>query len=437
MMNFKQNLTVLFWLYRQKAKADGKAPIYARITIDGKYTEISTGKKVNPASWDLDVKQVIGSGLEVKLANQKLAQLQTDVERIFNGLQTQFSEVTPAMVKNVYLGKPAVEQSKVAKPAAKNELTLLEVFDEFIAKFEKRVERENASYETLKHWRSTKKKVAGFIKYHFDRQDILFSSLGDTFADDLYDYLTLHVAKPLAEVTARKEVKWVRQIVKIGVKKKYIPSNPMEGFKCSGGDVEVIPLEFWQVEKIQQKQFSVDRISEVRDAFIFQCFTGFAYQDIYDLSPENVVLVGPRKERWLVKHRGKTEVGEMVPILPIVDQLISKYQGHPYCLANRKLIPVNSNYRYNVYLKDIAQLCEIRDVSGGIRRLDTHDARHFFADMMLNNGVPLEDVSKMLGHKSIRTTMRYCRVRKSRISANVALVRNKLFTKTGKFRQAS
>lgn len=70
----------------------------------------------------------------------------------------------------------------------------------------------------------------------------------------------------------------------------------MEGFKCSGGDVEVIPLEFWQVEKIQQKQFSVDRISEVRDAFIFQCFTGFAYQDIYDLSPENVVLVGPKKE---------------------------------------------------------------------------------------------------------------------------------------------
>lgn len=232
-------------------------------------------------------------------------------------------------------------------------------------------------------------------------------------------------------------MKWGRQIVKIGVKKKYIPSNPMEGFKCAGGDAEVTPLEFWQVEKIQQKQFNVDRISEVRDAFIFQCFTGFAYQDIYDLSPENVVLVGPKKERRLVKHRGKTEVGEMVPILPIVDQLISKYQDHPYCIANRKVIPVNSNYHYNVYLKDIAQLCEIRDVSGIIRQLDTHDARHFFADMMLNNGVPLEDVSKMLGHRSIRTTMRYCRVRKSRISANVVLVMNKLFTKGDKLRQAS
>jgi hypothetical protein len=353
-MNFKQNLTVLFWLYRQKAKADGKAPIYARITIDGKYTEISTGKKVNPASWDSETKQVVGTGIEVKLANQKLAQLQTDVERIFNGLQTQFQQVNPAMVKNVYLGKPAIELPKLIKPAAKKEQTLLEVCDEFIVKFQKRVEMGTVSFQTLKHWRSTRKKVAAFIKYHFERDDIYFSSLPDTFAEDFYDYLTLHVPKPLAEVTARKEIKWVRQIVRIGVKKKFITSNPMDGFKCSGGDVEVIPLEFWQVERIQQKRFSVERIAEVRDAFIFQCFTGFAYQDIYDLTPENVVLVGRKKERWLVKHRGKTDVGEMVPILPIVEELISKYKKHPYCIANNKLIPVNGNYRYNVYLKEIA-----------------------------------------------------------------------------------
>ncbi|WP_229206174.1 tyrosine-type recombinase/integrase [Dyadobacter fermentans] len=125
----------------------------------------------------------------------------------------------------------------------------------------------------------------------------------------------------------------------------------------------------------------------------------------------------------------------MVPILPIVDQLILKYQGHPYCISNRRLIPVNSNYRYNGYLKDIAQLCEIRDINGNIRRLDTHDARHFFANMMLNNGVPLEDVSKMLGHRSIRTTMHYCRVRKSRIIENVAKIRNRLFTPSGSLRQ--
>jgi site-specific recombinase XerD len=198
-------------------------------------------------------------------------------------------------------------------------------------------------------------------------------------------------------------VKWTRQIVKIGVKKNFITRNPMEGFKCSGGDVEVIPLEFEQVERIHRKKLHVERLSEVRDAFIFQCFTGFAYQDIYGLTRDSITLVGSKRERWLVRRRGKTQVGEMVPIRPIVEELIEKYKNHPYCVAHDKLIPVNSNFRYNTYLKELADLCDIRDITGSIRRLDTHDARHFFADMMLNNGVPLEDVSKMLGHRNIRT----------------------------------
>ncbi|SKB87685.1 site-specific integrase [Dyadobacter psychrophilus] len=181
----------------------------------------------------------------------------------------------------------------------------------------------------------------------------------------------------------------------------------------------------------------VERLAEVRDAFIFQCFTGFAYQDIYNLTRDSIVLVGTTRERWLLRKRGKTQVGEMVPILPIVDELIDKYRDHPYCITFDKLIPVNSNFRYNTYLKEIADLCDIRDITGSIRKLDTHDARHFFADIMLNNGVPLEDVSKMLGHKNIRTTMRYCRVRKSRISENVAKVRQKLFSKTGSLRRVA
>ena len=299
-------------------------------------------------------------------------------------LQSQFECITPTMLKNVYKGKPVEDRDDASKQGLKKEQTLLQAFDEHIEK-----------------------------------------------------YLTLHKLKPLAEVSARRDVTWTRQIVKIGVKKDFITRNPMEGFKCSGGDVEVIPLEFEQVERIHRKKLHVERLAEVRDAFIFQCFTGFAYQDIYDLTRDSITLVGPKRERWLVRKREKTQVGEMVPILPIVEELIEKYKNHPYCLAHDKLIPVNSNFRYNTYLKELADLCDIRDITGSIRRLDTHDARHFFADMMLNNGVPLEDVSKMLGHRNIRTTMRYCRVRKSRISKSVGLVRDRLFTKTGKLRYAS
>lgn len=145
------------------------------------------------------------------------------------------------------------------------------------------------------------------------------------FANEFYDYLTLHQDQPLSEATTKKQVKWTRQIVKIGVKKKVIAGNSLEGFICSGINKEVQPLELLEVEAIYQKELSIDRIAEVRNAFIFQCFT---YQDMYNLCPDNIVRVGRVGEKWLIKDRGKTDVTEMVPILPIVQELIDKYKNH-------------------------------------------------------------------------------------------------------------
>ncbi|WP_439585169.1 site-specific integrase [Dyadobacter bucti] len=436
-MKSNQKLSILFWLFKAKMTKDGKAPIYVRVTIDGLEDEISLGKKVSPQDWCSKSKKVTAPGMETKLINIAIDQARTALTSQFMVLQSQFASITPTMLKNVFKGKPVEDHLDVPIKPSKKEQTLLEAFDEHIEKFELMVQRGMRSDNTLRHWRKLKRHVTAFMKHQYKSSDMKFSQLSGLFAEELYDYLTLHKPKPLAEVSARKDVKWTRQIVKIGVKKDLITRNPMDGFKCSGGEVEVIPLEFEQVERIYRKKMHVDRLAEVRDAFIFQCFTGFAYQDIYKLTRDSIVLVGTTKERWLVRKRGKTQVGEMVPILPIVDELIQKYKDHPYCIAFEKLIPVNSNVRYNTYLKEIADLCDIRDITGSIRRLDTHDARHFFADMMLNNGVPLEDVSKMLGHKSIRTTMRYCRVRKSRISENVAKVRNKLFSKAGQLRRVA
>ncbi|MCF2446956.1 site-specific integrase [Dyadobacter sp. CY345] len=427
-MKFKQNLSLLLWLYRGKASKDGKAPIYLRITIDGLNTDISLGKKIHPDFWDGEAKQVRSSGQEAKMINQKIMQVQTDLQRHFMMLQAQFERVTPAMLKNVYLGIPAMQEKKTSSQGSQPGSTLLHAFDEFIATFEKKTEKGIRSSGTLRHWRSTRKKVETFIAYRYHRRDLDFSEIDHMFADEFYDYLTLHQDSPLSEVTAKKQVKWTRQIVKIGVKKKVIASNPLEGFVCSGGNKEVQPLELYEVETIYQKEISIDRIAEVRDAFIFQCFTGFAYQDMYNLTPDNIVRVGRAGEKWLIKDRGKTDVTEMVPILPIVQELIDKYKNHSYCKINNRLIPVNSNYRYNVYLKELAVICGIR------RDLNTHLARHTFADIMLNSGVPLEDVGKMLGHRNIRTTQRYARVRKNRISENMAKVKGKLFTKSGKLK---
>ncbi len=287
------------------------------------------------------------------------------------------------------------------------------------------VDKGQRSNDTLKHWKTTCNKVKAFIPFQYGTADIDLADMRHSFAHRMYDYLTLEVDEPLEEVTAKGHIKKIIQILTGCVKDEAIPNNPLRGFKCSGGEKDVYPLEMAQVQKLYTKDLTIARLAEVRDAFIFQCFTGFAFQDIFALTKENIVMVGNSGERWLIKDRGKTGVSEMVPILPLVEELIQKYATHPSCLKNGTMMPVKSNTKYNGYLKELADICGIE------RELNTHLARHTFADMMLNNGVPLEDVSKMLGHKSIRTTQRYCKVKKYRISENMAKVKEILFTESG------
>jgi site-specific recombinase XerD len=247
------------------------------------------------------------------------------------------------------------------------------------------VEKDDRSSFTKTQLRTTRKKLHTFLQLKYKKDDIDFNEISPEFGDEIYDFLTFDVPSPLSDATAKKHIKKIKQVIKIGVKKQIIQTNPIEDFVCGGDQKEIPPLEYDQVLKIFYKDFGVDRLNEVRDAFIFQTFTGFAYQDIYNLTTENIKLVGQNNERWLAKPRGKTDVYEIVPMLPLVEHLIDRYKDHPKCTFRSVLMPINSNTRYNGYLKEIA-------------------------DIMLILGMPLEDVGKMLGHRSIRTTQRYCRV---------------------------
>lgn len=439
-MKSNQKLFVMFWLKKSKATTDGSAPIYARITIDGLSDEISTGKKAHPDYWDTENKIVTQHGTDAKKINQKIRQVETDLDRHFGVLQTQYEHITPLMLKNVFNGIPAEQrkqQSGERRETVKN--SLLGCFDSFISKFEEQVKKGKRDKGTLRQWRTTRRKAVAFLAYQYKVQDMELNEIDYLFGDEFFDYLTLYAPKTVAEVTAKKHVKKTRQIIKPAVKRKLIPGNPLEDFNCSAKEKEVQPLELNQVEAIYRKNITIRRMVEVRDAFIFQCFTGYAYGDIYNLAPENIIKVGNAGELWLIKDRGKTEVSEAVPILPIVAELIEKYKEHPYCKTKNRLIPINSNYRYNVYLKELADICNIsfENITTHNQEFNTHLARHTFAHIMLNNGVPLEDVSKMMGHKSIRTTQRYARVSRSRIGENMSKLQTRLFAKDGKLRKVA
>jgi len=430
-MKSNQKLTLLFWHRKSKADIKGFAPVICRISVDGNDEELSIGKKVHLDDWDVENKKAKGAG-EGKKTNLKISEVTVDLERSFTLLQCQFEHITPLMLKNIYQGLPADQKKGIQKEVIAPVVvpTLLQAADLLISDFSKMVAKGLRSKETLKQWRSTRNKIEEFLIFEYSCKDLDLPEIEYSFATKFYNYLTIEREELLQEAAAKKQIKNTKQILNFAEANNWLGKNPIQRFRCGGDETDIPPLEMYEVDKLWRKEFAILRLAEVRDVFIFQCFTGFAFQDVFALTTENIIRVGITGERWLIKDRGKTGVTEMVPIMPIVEEIIERYNDHTCREAEGRLLPVNSNARYNGYLKEIAIIAGIN------RELNTHLARHTFGDIMLNVfGFSLEEVSKMLGHKTVRTTQRYAKVRKNKISETWSKVRGIVFTDDGKLRQ--
>lgn len=429
----KQRLSTIVVL--RSTNESGIARTFIRITVDGMSTECYLGYIVPKLYWSYERGKCSEEYPNYHKINKKLKKIRRKIRLHFSILSAK-GTVTAQSLKLAYQGI-----ADLAKIKERESKTLLNVADDFISNFKEMVEAKLRSKGRLTHWGTNRNIICEFASFHFKSEDILLRLIKADFAEKLYHYLTVkrtefmnddtHKRRKvnLSEVTAKKRVKDIKQLIQIAENQSLIEKNPCKWFSTSGGEREVLPLELEEVERIYRKTLLVERLEEVRDLFVFQCFTGFAYQDISNLTKENIVYVGIDREPWLMRARGKTNVNEMVPLLPIAVEILAKYENHPYCQINNKLLPVDTNTRYNGYLKEIGAICGIT------RELKTHLARHTFADIMLNVcDVPLEDVSKMLGHKSIRTTMKYCRVRKERIARNMKIAADKLFGTKSQFR---
>ena len=177
-----------------------------------------------------------------------------------------------------------------------------------------------------------------------------------------------------------------------------------------------------EILKIANKELGIQRLEQVRDMFIFSCFTGLAYIDVSNLTPDNIVMLDDKQ--WIMTKRQKTSVETNVLLLDIPKSIIAKYNHKTY--REGKLFPILSNQKTNSYLKEIADLCGIK------KNLTFHMARHTFATMSLSKGVPMESVSKMLGHTNIKTTQIYARITNKKIEHDMEQLADKL----GKFNTA-
>lgn len=412
-MNAIQNQTfsILFWANKKRVNRHNELPIYARITIDGRRAEISLQRSAPESLWDQHAQQLKGKGEIQRNINTFLDLTKANIQKVYNQLLAEDKFITANLIKQKLLGKN--------DPMRK---TICDAFDYHNLKMSDMVKIGKTSPKTLLRYKITKNKVVAYMERKFKLSDMPLHEMRLAFITEFEHYL-LTVDK-IQSNTAHKYIKNLKKIMNMAVGLDWIPANPFNLFKCSyiSTDREILNQE--ELEIIRLKPISVPRIAEVRDVFIFCCYTGFAYSDVYQFQ-QDAIIIGLDGEKWLSTNRQKTGTKESVPLLPIPLQIIEKYKDDEYCIKSNKLLPVNSNQRYNSYLKELADICGIK------KHLTTHIARHTFATTVtLANGVPIETVSSMLGHKSIRTTQVYAKVVEKKVSEDMKTLRDRLSQST-------
>ena len=404
------NFSILFWLNKDRIQSNGEMPIYMRITVDGKRVEISSQKTVFPEFWDQKAQQVKGKDNSIRMMNSYLDMTKGKIQTIYNQLIFNGGNITAAIIKNLFLGKEVEE-----KP---NHKTIMEAFDYHNLKMAETAKVGKVSEKTLVRYKITQNKVKSYMKEKFKVEDKPLPELRLSFVTEFEHHL-LTIDK-IQSNTAHKYIKNLKKIMNMAVGLDWIPSNPFNQFKCSYQSPEREILNREELFALMNKKILIPRIEEVRDVFLFCCYTGFAYSDVYQFE-SNSVIIGLDGEYWLSTNRQKTGTKESVPLLPVALEIINKYKDNDYCKKHNKLLPVNSNQRYNAYLTEVADICGIT------KHLTSHIARHTFATTVtLSNGVPIETVSSMLGHTSIRTTQIYAKVVEQKVSDDMKMLRQKL-----------
>ncbi|WP_454804647.1 site-specific integrase [Mucilaginibacter phyllosphaerae] len=415
-MKVNQELSILFWLWKAKQTNDGLVPVYVRITLNGLRDQFSSGKKINADHWNEETGFAVKACKDAASINAYITLTTKELEKAYDQLCNEHDVVTAKMVKDHFLHKPEPKAS------------LMHAFKIHNDEFAEKVSKGKGSPGTLARYDRLQRKVEAFLKKKFKANDIALDQMQYSFASRFYHYLLM---EDIDENTSMKYVKTLKQVMAKAVTEGMIAQSPINNFKCSYKDPDRDYLEMDEIIKMYNKEITCQRIAEVRDVYLFCCFTGYAFETVYALRPENI-FTGVDGGLWISKDRAKSGTEETVPLFPIALAIIEKYKRHPYCVNENKLLPVNCNQRYNSYLKELADICGIN------KHLTTHTARHTFATTVtLENDVPIETVSKMLGHKDMRTTQIYAKITKRKISNNMKALHEKLFENNGTLRMSS
>ena len=397
----KSIFRVVFYLRSNYVNKEGKTSVMLRIYLNNERLSLgSTGISVKSSQWDKEKERIKGRTTEALNTNLQLDNIASELQSIFRRIEMS-DVVSLERIKSEFLGK-------------KEEIdTLMQLFEKHNGDVAKQV-GVSVGKATLQKYNVCKRHFSEFLEKQYKRSDLKLTELTYVVIREFDLYLRTEVGQN--PNTATKTMKTFKTITLLGQKMGVLLHDPFMNHRFHIEPVNRGFLTDEEILLIAHKQINIPRLELIRDIFIFSCFTGLAYIDVSNLTPDHIVTLGDKQ--WIMTQRQKTSVETNVLLLDIPKAIIAKYGGKTY--RNGKLFPMLTNQKTNSYLKEIADICSIK------KNLTFHLARHTFATMSLSKGVPMESVSKMLGHTNIRTTQIYARITNKKIEHDMEELADKL-----------
>ena len=397
----KSIFRVVFYLRSNYVNKEGKTSVMLRIYLNNERLSLgSTGISVKSSQWDKEKERIKGRTTEALNTNLQLDNIASGLQSIFRRIEMS-DVVSLERIKSEFLGK-------------KEEIdTLMQLFEKHNGDVAKQI-GVSVGKATLQKYNVCKRHFSKFLEKQYKRSDLKLTELTYVVIREFDLYLRTEVGQN--PNTATKTMKTFKTITLLGQKMGVLLHDPFMNHRFHIEPVNRGFLTDEEILCIAHKQINIPRLELIRDIFIFSCFTGLAYIDVSNLTPDHIVTLGDKQ--WIMTQRQKTSVETNVLLLDIPKAIIAKYGGKTY--RNGKLFPMLTNQKTNSYLKEIADICGIK------KNLTFHLARHTFATMSLSKGVPMESVSKMLGHTNIRTTQIYARITNKKIEHDMEELADKL-----------
>ena len=375
-----------------------------RITINGTMSQFSCKLSVRSSLWDAKANKAAGRSLEAQRLNEKLENIKTNIGKQYQRLCDRDSYVTAEKVRNAFLGMG--DDCRL----------LLQTFDEYLAGFLKRVGKDRA-YSSYDNYRKRRNRLASFLEYEYHVKDIAFKELKREFVEKFVVYLS--TVKGLASGTIHSTLKKLKLMTYTAYKNGWIAVDPFAGFYVKAEYAERRYLSASELQAVMDVRLPNYRTGINRDAFVFCAFTGLSHADVSKLTYADI-HTDDNGERWIIDRRQKTGTQFRVKLLPVAEMLYERYKDMH--LSGDRVFPLKGTYNtLNMSLRHVAR-------HAGLSFNPTiHLARHTFATTVtLTQGVPLETVSKMLGHKRITTTQIYAKITNDKIGQDMAALSEKL-----------